>query len=108
MTRRERAKQFMAFDAMKGLSEALLEREEMHSRTEKHEVSEEQAALNSDVLGSVSRGMEVRMECHMAFHDVCLSGKVDRIDRQARQISVGGRTVPFSDIYSITVTGMDG
>ena len=33
----------MAFDAMKGLQEALRDREERHSRVEKHDISEEQA-----------------------------------------------------------------
>lgn len=41
MTRQQRAKQFMPFDAMKGLKEALAEREERHSRVEKRELSED-------------------------------------------------------------------
>ena len=43
MTRQERAKQFMPFDAMKGLQEALRAREEQHARVEKRELSEEAA-----------------------------------------------------------------
>ena len=41
MTRQERAKQFMPFDAMKGLQEALRDREERHSRVERHGISDE-------------------------------------------------------------------
>ena len=44
MMREERAKQFAPFDAMKGLQEALRDREERHSRVEKLEISEEQIA----------------------------------------------------------------
>ena len=47
MTRENRAKQFMPFDAMKGLAEALKDREERHSRVQKHGVSEEDQALIS-------------------------------------------------------------
>lgn len=35
ITRKERAKQFMPFDAMKGLQEALRRQEEIFSRVEK-------------------------------------------------------------------------
>ena len=42
MMREERAKQFQPFDAMIGLQEALRDREERHSRVERHEISEEQ------------------------------------------------------------------
>ena len=47
MTRAERAKIFAPFDAMKGLQEALRDREERHLRVERHEISEEQAEQNS-------------------------------------------------------------
>lgn len=94
----------MPFDAMKGLSEALRDREERHLRIEKHDVSEEQAAANSEVLGMLRKEMTVRVECHIAFHDVLLTGKVEKIDRQTRQISIDGRIVPFSDIYEIVIT----
>lgn len=50
MTRENRAKQFMPFDAMKGLAEALKDREERHSRVQKHGVSEEDQALISETL----------------------------------------------------------
>ena len=48
MTTAERAKQFAPFDAMKGLQEALRDREERHSRVERHEISEEQQEKNED------------------------------------------------------------
>lgn len=41
MTRAERAKIFSPFDAMKGLQEALRDREERHLRVERHDISEE-------------------------------------------------------------------
>ena len=53
MTRQERAKQFMPFDAMKGLKEALVIREERHNRVEKRELSEDTIEYISSILGRV-------------------------------------------------------
>ena len=53
MMREQRAKQFMPFDAMKGLAEALRDREERHSRVQKHGVSEEDQAQISETLCKV-------------------------------------------------------
>ena len=47
MTQGDRAKQFMPFDAMKGLKEALRDREERHSRVEKRDLSEDTMAAVS-------------------------------------------------------------
>ena len=49
MTRQERAKQFMPFDAMKGLQAALRDREERHSRVDRRVLSDEAIAANSAV-----------------------------------------------------------
>ena len=59
ITRKERAKQFMPFDAMKGLQEALRKQEEINSRVEKHEVCEEQQAKLSELLSKLDKGMRI-------------------------------------------------
>ena len=61
MTQAERAKQFAPFDAMKGLQEALRDREERHARVERHEISEEQIEKNSEVLSQLTKGARVRI-----------------------------------------------
>ena len=55
MTRQERAKQFAPFDAMKGLQEALRDREERHGRVSKREISEESEMNISYVLKKLCR-----------------------------------------------------
>ena len=45
MNRQERAKQFMPFDALKGLKEALKAKEEKLTRVAKRELSEEQQEI---------------------------------------------------------------
>ena len=76
----------MPFDAMKGLQEALRDREERHSRVEKHDISEEQIEKNSRLLERLERGMRIRLECHHSFHDVCMEGRVTEISCSFRYL----------------------
>lgn len=76
MTQSQRAKQFMPFDAMKGLSEALKEREEKHQRVEKRELSEDAATRLSAAISKVNKGMVVCVVYYCAFHEVTKQGKV--------------------------------
>ena len=101
MTQAERAKQFAPFDAMKGLQEALRDREERHSRVERHEISEEQMEINSKVFSRLKKGAKVRIECYYAFHDVTFTGTVTTIDTVFRYLKLGKDKFPFYDIYSI-------
>ena len=101
MTREQRAKQFMPFDAMKGLKEALTEREDRHSRVEKHGVSEEQTEENNREICRIGKGSRVFLTCHMAFHDVEITGTVTEIDRVLRCLRVDDERIPFDDIYTI-------
>lgn len=55
MTLQERAKQFAPFDAMKGLQEALRDREERHCRVDRHDISDEDIEANSIVISKLSK-----------------------------------------------------
>ena len=103
MTRQERAKQFMPFDAMKGLQEALRDREERHLRTERHDVGEEQAWENNAVLSRLRVGQRVRTNCYCGFHDVVLEGRVNRLRIEERTLTVDEIPIRFEDIYTIEV-----
>lgn len=101
MTREERAKQFAPFDAMKGLREAMRDREERHTRTERHDVSEEDAERNSTVLAKLKKGSPVAVECYNAFHDVTKEGRITEINTAYRYLKLNGEKIFFEDIYSI-------
>ena len=105
MTRAERAKQFMGFDAMKGLQEALRDREERHSRVEKHDISEEQIEKNCGVLAKLSVGDVVSVECYRAFHDVTKRGRVMQLCIPFKYLIVGVDKIFFDDIYDIEIVG---
>lgn len=111
MTRENRAKQFMPFDAMKGLAEALKDREERHSRVQKHGVSEEDQALISDTLSKVEKGSKVFISYFADFHDWEAEGIVTQINRDYRFLrmsQIGSQSeekLCFDDLYDIQVIG---
>ena len=105
LTRSERAKLFAPFDAMKGLKEALRDREERHARVARHEISEEQAEENSRAILKLERGMLVEVYCHDNFHDVVIRGFVTGLDLTLKKLKLNGKNILFDDIYTITIKG---
>ena len=105
LTRLERAKLFAPFDAMKGLKEALRDREERHARVARHEISDEQAEENSRVILRLERGMEIEVFCHLSFHDVVKRGVVTDLDLALRKLKLNGKNSFFDDISTITIKG---
>ncbi len=105
MTREQRAKQFMPFDAMKGLQEALRDREERHARVERHEIPEEQQRMNETVIRKLKKGSAVSVDCYCRFHDVTLTGHITSLSIAGRFLKMGEETVFFDDIYSIRLIG---
>lgn len=103
MTREQRAKQFMPFDAMKGLQEALRDREERHSRVERHGISEEEQEALSAVMNRLSKGDKIRISYYSHFHDVEKTGTVTAINYAYRFLKVDEEKIVFDDIYGITV-----
>ena len=101
MTRQERAKQFMAFDAMKGLQEALRDREEKYSRVERRERGEDALALLSSEITRLERGDQVKILYYHSFHEVEKVGFVEKIDMVYRYIIVAGEKIIFDDIYEM-------
>lgn len=104
MTREQRAKQFMPFDAMKGLQEALRDREERHLRVERHEISEEDQEANSSVLTKLTNGAKVNISYYCHFHDVVRSGTITGINYAYRFLKMDDEKIFFDDIYKITIT----
>ncbi len=105
MTREERAKIFAPFDAMKGLREALRDREEKHLRAERREITEEQAERNSRILLKLQRGMTVEIDCYSAFQNVTKRGRVTSVHFTFRWLKLDGEQIYFEDIYEIRVIG---
>ena len=102
MTRHDRAKIFMPFDAMKGLQEALQERRERLTRKPRREICEEDIVRNSAVLMTLKRGMEVEVFCWSNFHDVVKRGKINYISPAFNgYLELDHEEIEFADIYDI-------
>lgn len=103
MTRQERAAQFMAFDAMKGLQEALRDREERHQRKERRTLSEEESERLNRKLNRLRTGMRVSIDCYAGFHDQTFRGNLDCIDCEYGFLIVDHMRVYFEDVYAVRV-----
>lgn len=90
----------MPFDAMKGLQEALRDREERHSRVDRHEISEEQMLKNSRLLEQICKGDKISLECYHKFHDIRIEGFVEDISCAFKYVKIDEEKICFEDIYS--------
>ena len=101
MTREERAKQFAPFDAMKGLQEALRDREERHSRVERREISEDAVRQNSLVLARLKKGSRVMLDYYHAFHEITREGIITELSFSFQYLRLDEEKIFFDDIYEI-------
>ena len=103
MNREDRAKQFLPFDAMKGLKEAMEKQEELLSRVEKTELGEEDAECLSLALSQVERGDAVRVTVFLGGHYRTLAGTVTRLDPVRRLLTLDDRKLPFDDLTALEI-----
>lgn len=101
MSPAERAKQFMPFDAVKGLREALLRKEAELLYTDRQELSEEAAAALNETLGALRAGNRVLVTYYEDHRYRTVSDTVRRIRPDAGFIELEGRNIPLSDIFTI-------
>lgn len=111
VNRAERAKQFLSFDALKGLQEALREKEKQLEFVEKVELCEEMIEKLSEKLQILEIGslIIVKYYCNKCYKEVV--GKVKGVDRVKKKliIEVNGEKerkleIRFCDIFSIEET----
>ena len=105
MRREDRAKQFLPFDAMKGLYAALRRQEALAERVERIEPSEEDAALISAALARMGRGDRVTVTYFREGRYLTRSGVVTSFDVVKRCFAVGDDVIPFDDIRGIECLG---
>ena len=103
MSVKNRAKQFMMFDAMKGLTEAIAEKERQF--TPKKELAEDRIAELNECLMALQPGTEVTVDyyCQYESRYKQLSGQVKKIDLYWEAIQIDECTVAFSEISNISI-----
>lgn len=99
MDRAERAKQFMPFDALKGLKAALREKERIV--VEKKELSEEKGEELDRILHALQQKDMVTVIYFQQDEYVKVTGMVSRIDLTAKVLKVVNTKIDFDDIYDI-------
>ncbi len=108
MDRIDRAKQFLPFDAMKGLKEALAEQEALLSKTEKRERSEEDAEALSRSLSRLQTGDAVSTLFFKGGFYVEKQGIIEEFNVIYKYMKIGGEKIFFDDVYEIAVDGPSG
>lgn len=103
MTNRERAKQFLAFDAMKGLTEELRKREERHTRVPRAELSETQVAEINETLSSLKPGTKAEVTYYMSGHYHTETLSFVKNDLYRNLLIAEETEILFSDIFDIRI-----
>ena len=94
MNREDRAKQFMPFDALKGLQEELRKREERRLRQNKRDLSDDQIESLTKVLNSLKRGMTVQITYYNFVTEryVTIKDVFRKLYKESRFIKIFGIT----------------
>lgn len=101
MNRKERAKQFMPFDALKGLQEELRKREERRLMVEKKELCDEEISLINDVLTRLKKGDELEIVFYRNGRYLRLSDRLKKINTTYKYIQTESDTIYFDDVLEI-------
>ena len=98
-----RAKQFVPFDALKGLKEAIAEKERIP--TLRRILAEDAVAEINEQLSMLRKGTMVTVvyyyEYAQAYHQI--TGAVVSVDSYWSLLQVGNMAIDFSDIWEINI-----
>jgi len=97
----DRAKQFMPFSALKGLDEALREKERVV--VEKTELSEESAEDIANTLNLIEKGTYVQVVYFADGEYISAEGMVTTFDKIFRRMTVVKTEIEFDDIYRLDI-----
>ena len=99
----DRAKLFIPFDALKGLKEALREKEKV--LCEKKELTEEEIEEISFTLKQINKRDIVKVKYFASNEYLFLQGMVSSIDFTLKKIKVIKTITNFDDILNIEIEG---
>ena len=99
----ERAKQFMPFDALKGLQEELRRREKKVTEVIKIELSDEKLEELALTFAKLQREDTVDVTFFYRGHYYNLQGTVSKISTDGKFIVIGEERIFFDDVYDIKI-----
>lgn len=98
----ERAKQFMPFSALKGLEEAIAEKERLRRLTPRIELSDDAAERLDRRLCALAKGDTVVLKYYHEGEYLTATGRITRLDKTFRTLTLGEDiVVAFDDIYGV-------
>ena len=100
MSRKDRAKQFAPFDALKGLHDALKLKEYQHEKIAKGEMSEDDARVISDVLLSLEDDDTVSLTYYDDGYHKTYKGKII-LDANERKIFLDKKEICLDSLIKI-------
>ena len=104
VSRITRAKQFLPFDALKGLKEALREKEKEIEYEEKRELSEESLEELEEEFNKINIGSIVKIKYYKNRQYIEAKGEITKIDYNKKRIQIDKmEEINISDILSITI-----
>jgi len=102
LTKLERAKQFLPFDALSGLQEELRKREVEY--VERKELSEEKKEEIEYQLENLTPGQKVIITYYLNNRYIKLKGKIIYINPIKKIINVSKVEIPLNNVYNIEIT----
>lgn len=101
MPRSKRAKQFMPFDALRGLKEAIAAKERFP--TPRRYLSEDRIAEIDKILNTLQKGQVVTVVYYGVYEQdyVQLTGPVMKVDPYWHTLQVGNTTIDFPEIDNL-------
>ena len=102
MSRNDRARQFLPFDALKGLREALRLKEYEHERIIKRDIPEEKITEISNLLAQITKKSYVYIKYYNDGYYLNIEGYT-KIDYNKFLIKFGDTIIRFDDIYDIKI-----
>lgn len=96
----ERAKQFMPFDALKGLKEALRLKEYKHEKIQMGDLPEEEIEEISKILSSLKKGDSVNVSIFDDGYIKNISGII-KLDLEKKSFSIENQTYLLEQLIKI-------
>lgn len=102
LSREERARQFMPFDALKGFNEALREKEKEYE--ERRELSEEEINKISEKLKNLDKGNEVNIIYYFNKRYITENIVIKEINKlKQRIVTENEKNIRFDDVLRIEI-----
>lgn len=103
VNREDRAKQFMPFDALKGLQEELRRREERRLRVDKHELTEDETSALNRLLTRLKQGDNIEVVFYKNGAYKRVSGVVKKLNIHYQFLELDSGKIYFDDLLCIDI-----